>query len=123
MLLRYNVFTLVWAFVILFLTLIPGKNMPELSLWSLLTFDKAAHAFVYAILVLLMIIGFTKQYAYVNLKFNAIPVAFLIGFAYGMTLEIIQNFIPERSFQLTDALANTLGCCIGTLLFYIIYKL
>jgi VanZ family protein len=100
----------------------PGSNMPDTNIWNFLTFDKFAHLFVFAVLVFLLIIGYTKQYTYTRLKFNAVKSALITGIGYSFILEIAQALVPERTFDLTDMLANTIGCFIGSLLFYFVYK-
>lgn len=122
MILRYNIFTLAWALLIISLSLTPGKNMPELSVWNIITFDKVAHAFVYCIFVLLAVIGLKKQHSYMKLRFNALFYAFLAGFLLSFIIELIQIYVPGRSFELLDIVANTFGCSMGLVLFYFIYK-
>lgn len=97
--------------------------MPETTLWgNLLSFDKIAHFFIFSVLVFLMIIGLSKQYRFQFLRANAQRVSLISGISYGIVIEIIQQFIPGRSFELADIIANTLGCAIGFGLFYLIYK-
>jgi VanZ family protein len=122
MFVRYNLFGIVWAIIIFMLILMPGHNMPDTNIWSFLTFDKFAHFFVFAVLVLLLIIGYTKQYTYTLLKFNAVKSALITGIGYSLILECGQALVPERTFDLADVLANTIGCFLGSLLFYFVYK-
>jgi VanZ family protein len=119
---RYNVFTFAWALLILMLILMPGKNMPDTDIWSLLTFDKFAHFFVFAILVFLLNIGLAKQHTYIWLRFKAGKMALISGIVYGFLLELIQSFIPDRTFEPADMLSNTIGCFLGSFLFYMVYK-
>jgi VanZ family protein len=119
---RYNVFTFAWALLILMLILMPGKNMPDTNIWSLLTFDKFAHFFVFAVLVFLLTIGLIKQHTYIWLRFKAGKMALISGITYGFLLEFIQSFIPDRTFDPRDLLANTIGCFLGSFLFYMVYK-
>jgi VanZ family protein len=122
MILRYNLFTIAWAVLILAVTLTPGASMPDLSIWDLLSFDRFAHLFVFSILVFLMTIGFTKQYTSLFLRFNAARLAFLFSFGYSLVLELLQEIIPGRSVEINDVIANSAGCLIGSLVFYLIYK-
>jgi VanZ family protein len=122
MILRYNIFTIAWALLILLLTLTPGDSMPDLSIWDLLSFDRFAHLFVFGVLVLLLSIGLTKQYSSLFLRFNAAKLAFLFSFGYSLIIELLQELIPGRSVELNDLIANSAGCLTGSLVFYLIYK-
>lgn len=123
MFLRYNLFTLGWLLLVLLLTLTPGENMPQANLWEgLLSFDKVAHFFIFGTLVFLMIVGLTKQYRYELLRTNAVRISLALGIIYGIIIEIIQQFIPGRGFEVADIIANTIGCLIGFGLFYVVYK-
>ncbi|MFL5731210.1 MAG: VanZ family protein [Cytophagaceae bacterium] len=122
MILRYNLFTIAWAVLILAVTLTPGASMPDLSIWDLLSFDRFAHLFVFSVLVFLMTIGFTKQYTSLFLRFNAARLAFLFSFGYSLVLELLQEIIPGRSVEINDVIANSTGCLLGSLVFYLIYK-
>jgi glycopeptide antibiotics resistance protein len=122
MILRYNIFTIAWALLILALTLTPGDSMPDLSIWDLLSFDRFAHLFVFSVLVLLMTIGLTKQYTSLFLRFNAGKLAFLLSFGFSLVVELLQQIIPGRSVEINDLIANTSGCLTGSLVFYLIYK-
>lgn len=120
---RYNLFTFCWLLLILLLTLTPGQSIPETNLWNaLISVDKVVHFMIFGILVLLMIVGFTKQYRYEKLRKNAIPAALAVSIAYGITIELIQIAIPGRGLELMDIVANTLGCFIGYAMFYLLYK-
>jgi VanZ family protein len=119
---RYNVFGIVWALIILLLILMPGNNMPNTDIWNFLTFDKFAHFFVFAVLVFLLTVGYTKQYTYTWLKFNAEKSALLTAIGYSLILEMAQSLVPDRTFDLTDMLSNTIGCFLGSILFYFVYK-
>lgn len=96
--------------------------MPDTHIWSLLTFDKFAHFFVFAIQVFLLTVGLTKQHTYIWMRFKAGKLALATGITYGFLLELMQSFIPDRTFEPSDMLANTIGCFLGSFLFYMVYK-
>lgn len=123
MFLRYNLFTFCWLLLIMLLTLTPGTALPETSLWEeLISFDKVVHFFLFCVLVLLAIIGFTKQYAYKKVRTQAVPLALGIGIVYGLLIEVLQIPIEGRYLEVMDMLANTIGCFLGYGVFYLIYK-
>lgn len=97
--------------------------MPEINIWALLSFDKAAHAFFYALLALQLIIAFKKQNTVYTLKYSAVLSAFLLSFSYGVLTETLQYYMfSGRSADYLDIIANTIGSIIGTGTFYILYK-
>ncbi|MDF9795680.1 VanZ family protein [Catalinimonas alkaloidigena] len=114
---------MVWALIILALILLPGQQMPEISVKFFLSIDKLAHAFVFCVLVLLMIIGFTKQYTYPVLRNNAAKYSLLISMIYAIILEILQFLSNARMVEFLDATANLVGCISGYLIFLLIYRL
>lgn len=120
---RYNLFGIIWAAVILLLTVSPGASMPKTLDWSILAFDTFSHFFVFGVLTLLLIVGFIKQYQFGTIRQKAVVYALGAGIIYGIFIEIIQAMVPGRYFDLVDILANSLGCLTGYLGFYIIYKL
>lgn len=123
MFLKYNVFGMLWALFILALTAAPGFAMPETVSWNLLSFDKFAHLMVFALLTLLLIIGFKKQYTFINFKNNAVLLALIISAVYGILIEIAQSLIPGRSIEFADLIADFGGAFAGWGIFYLVYKL
>ncbi len=125
MFLKYNAFNIIWAVLVAVVTLLPNSQMPDIrfDLWALLTFDKLAHSLVFFVLSFLCIIGFTKQSRYAYLRFYAPKFSLLICMAYGLVLELIQPIVSDRTFELLDVAANSIGTLLGILFFYIIYKL
>lgn len=101
----------------------PGASMPTVDSWDFLSFDKLAHFFVFAVLSFLLILGFSKQYTFLFIRYNAVIVAVVFSFVYGLSIELVQTFIPDRGAELADIVANSLGVFIGWLAFYLIYKL
>lgn len=117
---RFNLFTFLWAGVILLLILMPGQQMPETG--DLVSFDKLAHLGVFCILSFLMIVGFSKQNAYPKLKRRPIKNALIISMVYGSILELGQSIIPDRYANYYDMTFNLIGVLVGGLLFLLIYK-
>lgn len=107
--------------VILGLILLPSREMPELGT-KLISPDKLAHTFVFAVLALLMVIGFSKQTVYRKLRNKAARYALVLSIAYASLLEFGQIFSDGRMVDGYDAIANTTGCFIGYGLFFAIYK-
>ena len=122
MFLKYNLFTFLWAFLILLLSFLPSGNLPYVSFWDLISFDKAAHTFVYAVLSFITIIGFIKQYTFKNIRYNAIPTAFIGCTIYGGVIELLQGIMNDRVTDFIDFFANFIGCILGLVLFLMVYN-
>ena len=99
----------------------PGQQFPELG--DLFSFDKLAHTGVFAILIFLMIIGFTKQTKYSKLRQKPVKLSMLISLSYASILELGQAFVPDRYANFFDMAFNLIGVVLGYLIFIIIYKL
>jgi len=105
------------------LGLTPGESMPLTNVWDFLNFDKIAHFGVFGILCFLLILGFSKQYTFLFIRYNAALLAIGISFTYGLAIELIQTLIPDRGLEFADILANSLGVFAGWFVFYLIYKI
>jgi hypothetical protein len=98
---------IIWAVFIAFLCGFPGKDIPHISFLELLSFDKLVHATVFFILVLLIHKAVRKT---PNRK-NSIVFALCLAIPYGGILEILQQeLFADRTADLFDFIANTIGC-------------
>lgn len=106
---------MLWALIILILCGIPGRDIPHISFLELLSFDKFVHAGIFFVLILLTIRGFFLQTDFVLLKKRALIIALVICVIYGGLTEIMQGVVfEERSADVYDFIANSVGCLIGT---------
>lgn len=83
-------------------------------------FDKTAHIAEYSILGFLLAfgLGVTKS----NFEFMARQVL-IIGVILGATDEIHQFFVPGRSTDIVDLLADLTGVALGVLIWFILIRL
>jgi VanZ family protein len=94
---------LIWTLVVAFLTLLPGKDLPEISI---VNFDKVAHLGVFAILEFLYLRWIGKRYLWIT-------AACII---YGGLLEVLQGaFYVDRYADIWDFVFNGLGCIVALL--------
>jgi VanZ family protein len=122
MFLKHISLPFIWALFILALCGLPGHDFPDLSFWQLLTFDKFAHAFVFAVLAIMLIVAFKKQRKFFFLRENSIKTALISSILYGGVIELIQQaFFIGRYADIFDFIANTIGCFLGLFSFYLIY--
>ncbi|MFD1186522.1 VanZ family protein [Pontibacter rugosus] len=104
------------------LTLLPSSSLPSVSAWDFFSIDTVAHAFLFAVLVFLMIVGLSKQTTYPHLNHYAIRASLFISTMFGIFIELLQHFfIYGRQGDIMDVLANTLGCLLGIIFFKWIY--
>lgn len=89
----------------------PSTGMPPFVLG--IPQDKWLHALAYA--------GLAGTLAYATLTPGARPtrqalgVALLLAVAYGVGIEGVQAFLPARTFDPLDALANAVGASVGSM--------
>lgn len=112
--LKYNSPYMLWAVIILCLCLMPGKDLPSVSLWQ---FDKLVHAGVFALLAMLMYWGLVNQ-PHVAFTNTHLPWKVVVICAvYGILLEVMQGTLTaDRMFDPYDAIANTIGAACGGLI-------
>lgn len=112
-----KIFLKIYIFLITFFSLAPIHfiipNFSDEKQWSLPIFilippDKITHFLMYFLLSFFL----QKEYSR-NDK------TFIFAVSYGILMEIIQFFIPYRSFEFFDILANSLGAAIPYLLIHL----
>jgi VanZ family protein len=104
-----------WFFIVAFLTLMPGKDIPEVSwLDSIPQFDKFVHAGLFGGITLLFCLPFIKYaFSYQQKLYYFIRIA-LAAVVWGITVEFLQKFfIPGRDFDLLDWAADSIGVAIA----------
>jgi len=95
---------IVWAFFILILCLLPGKDFPQTTIWQ---FDKVVHFLFYAILFFLL------DHSLSNAKFFTQCILLGICFFYGLAIECMQGaWLKDRFFDGYDAIANGAGALV-----------
>ena len=73
--------------------------------------DKVVHFSFYIIFALLYVYAFAyDRFVYVK--------SFVCGFSLGVSIEILQYFIPYRSFEVLDIIADGLGAAAGMIIAY-----
>lgn len=102
---------LAWAAVLFGLSSISGSRLPPVGI----TFgDKLAHVVVYAILGMLCLRAMRRTTDMGTWKTGALSVLIVLG--YGVSDEIHQMFVPKRSSDVLDVLADVVGGTLGVIL-------
>ena len=108
------VFAVIWLLLVTCLLCTPGAKLPKITWGDKIWFDKWVHIFLFMILVIL----WSKAYSHTkNIQRDSRNIFFkimVVGCLYGIAIEIVQKyFIPFRSFDLMDIIADGIGCVIG----------
>lgn len=109
---------LIWACIILALTLLPGNYFPAVNrFWNLFSPDKLVHLFIFGVLVFLLKQGSYKQYSDSSNRYIIMaPIVAAVGF--GIITEFLQAVLPiGRDANIYDAVANFVGIMLGWICF------
>jgi VanZ family protein len=100
---------LLWAALILILTSIPGSHIPASPFRN---FDKVVHLTIYGVL------GWLTARSWANGSRVAATalVALALVSCFGALDEWHQQFIPQRSMDILDWTADSIGAAIGVML-------
>jgi VanZ family protein len=114
----YAVLAVLWAAIILVLTLTPGEYVPSTTLFS---YDKLGHGGIFCIQAILLMYTFFRLGKNFNIK-SAMWWGFFIAIGYGLIIEFVQNLIPGRGMEIFDALANSAGSFLALITFYLLNR-
>ena len=109
--------------IILILTGLPGSVFPRVK--PVVGFDKVVHFFMYAVFAFACVWGYRKQYVARDMSYKkkALLVALAVSIAYGGLTELMQEyFVPMRTGDWIDFLADTMGTLSGILVFYLFFR-
>jgi len=108
----YFVFGLAWLIMVTVLLCIPGTELPKLNWSNKIWLDKWVHIFLFLVLVWFWCRAYRRIEVFKAKKiFITITV---LSIVYGIIMEIIQHyFIPFRSFDLGDMIADSIGAIAG----------
>lgn len=118
--LKYHLPLVLSLLVIFVLSSIPADSLPN---FTFEVSDKLIHVLVYFILSLTFIYSLKNQNISFKLSENAILFAFIFSTLYGITDELHQYFVPNRSCDFYDVLADSLGALIGCSVIFFFNKL
>jgi len=103
-----------WFIISTILLILPGSAFPKENWLDKIWFDKWVHIGLFGIMVFLFGWGLLQSKKdRQQLKRNFLSIA-LVCLTYGIIMEFIQdNFIPNRSFDYGDIIADFVGCLAG----------
>ena len=114
---KYFIGAILWALLILVLTLTPSSSLPDTSLFS---YDKIGHIVIFLVLSYLFTSGLNANKPS-KLKANILT-SISLTMIYGIIIEVSQAFIPERGMEFLDLVANCSGSILGISMFYVSIK-
>ena len=113
----YVPLTVYWI-ILFILTSIPGNQITTFGVS-----DKIKHAGAYFVLTIFLFLTLHFQNKYPKLKTNAGIAALIISLIYGVIDEVHQLFIPGRSGDMYDWLADLLGTIIAVAVVQYVVKI
>lgn len=112
--LKYFAPVVVWALVIILATTLPANSFPQVFNWGAKNLDKLIHFLVFGVFGVLLALAFFKQHYESYLHRNRLWLSVVVGFVFGVITEGAQHFfIPSRSGELIDIVANLFGTVFG----------
>ena len=117
--LPYKYLALFYALLIFVVSAIPSLTPPNLGF---VLQDKILHFIEYSLFSFLLFLAFFtsgRQF----LKKNFLLLSCLIGIAYAVTDEIHQGFVPGRSSEFWDFVADSLGIIVVQLCVWLYLKI
>lgn len=110
---------ILWGMFILIATLTPGKSLPSSSLFR---FDKFIHVVIFGVFAWLVLRAYFLSSKNNNSKTNVYLVVGVSTILFGIAIEGMQQFIPDRGADRYDIIANTVGIIAAQILFYFVHR-
>jgi len=122
MLFRFSIPAILWAAFVLFISILPGGTAAQALIFGFIPVDKVVHVSCYAILVFLLMVGFSKQHSRPKMRYFPARHAVTYACLFGLGIELLQEFvIVQRNFEIYDLVANFSGALVGYGVFQLVY--
>jgi len=108
-----------WALLIFISSSIPGRVFPDVSIPHV---DKVVHFCYYFGLAFFVAHALQFQWRFPGLSRFSLPLSFLLATVYGVLDEMHQLFVPQRSFELPDLVADMSGALAAVLTLWILQR-
>ncbi len=110
---RYHFWVIAWALIIFIQSSFPAIEIPKVE-W--ISMDKVIHMGVFGLLAMLCYISFINLKNQNTFKSSPLLWSAVLTIIYGASDEIHQYFVPNRSSEVLDWMADILGIIIMLLL-------
>jgi VanZ family protein len=101
----------IWGVIIALLLLLPGSSFNSLSL-DIPYADKVVHAILFFVLSALLQRAFARTGTRLSAHRHTATVSCKISMCYGIVTELFQSYVPGRSSDKYDALADIIGATV-----------
>ncbi len=107
-----------WFIITLVLLTLPGSAFPKQSWLDNMQLDKMVHIGLFSVLVFLFFLPFVKTNITGKKKKQILIWIAIAGLIYGIVMEFVQKYwVPNRSFDVYDILADGVGCFLPVFFF------
>jgi VanZ family protein len=113
---KYKLPVVLWAILIFVGSSLPASRIPKLPIY---VSDKLIHAVLFCVFGLLLHLALEPKIAPKNFQWKRMFLTLLIVMAYGGLDEFHQHYVPGRSVDVYDFMADTFG---GLFAIFIIVK-
>ena len=109
--LKSKVLAISWLLLMCILFVLPGSALPEENWFADIQLDKWVHIGLFSVLIFLWCSSFQLGLP------GTSWIIIIIAIFYGILVEFVQKtWIPNRSFDLYDVLADGIGSIVGLVL-------
>lgn len=113
---RYSIPAIAWFIISVVLLTLPGSAFPNENWLGDIYFDKWVHIGMFTMMVFLCCWAVYKTKKDRQKLFNYFLFFAITALVYGIIMEFVQKYyIPNRSFDIGDIIADGVGCIAGLL--------
>lgn len=118
---RYYWPAILWILLVLYLCTLPGSDLPKDPFFEKIHMDKIVHLGLFGCTVLLLCIGYYRSKGHISAF--TLTLFWLVAAFYGLAIEYIQKYwAVERSFDMMDVVADSIGALCGIIAFLLVRK-
>lgn len=105
-----------WILLILYVCTLPGNKIPDTSFFKKIHMDKIVHFCLFGGTVFFLSLGVYRQHH--RISAFTLLLFVIVSATYGLAIEYIQEYWAiNRSFDMYDFVADTLGAIAGVWVF------
>lgn len=116
---------IIWLLIVIVLLSLPGSTLPGATWMNKIQLDKWVHIFLFSMLTIFFCFPIlnAKQKPSTQYFIQYLIIAILTSIIIGIIMEYVQKYyIPDRSFDIWDIVADSVGSIIGGIFSFLRYK-